>query len=46
MKERSHTNYGFEDFKSGKSKLLFVTGYSASGKSTLAKEIAKKVIGQ
>ena len=42
MKERSHTNYGFEDFKSGKSKLLFVTGYSASGKSTLAKEIARK----
>ena len=32
----------FDKFKSGKSKVIQITGLSGSGKSTLAKEIAKK----
>lgn len=42
MKERSHTDYGLEDFESGKKNILFITGYFASGKSSLAREYSKK----
>lgn len=34
--------YKFDDWKSGKSKILLVLGYAGGGKSTTGKEIAKK----
>lgn len=34
--------YKFDDWKSGKNKVLLVTGYSGSGKTTLGKKLAKK----
>lgn len=34
--------YKFEEWKSGKNKVLLVTGYSGSGKTALGKQIAEK----
>ena len=42
MQERSHTDYGLNKFIGRESNILFVTGYSASGKSTIAKEYCKR----
>lgn len=42
MQERSHTDYGLSKFIGRESNILFVTGYSASGKSTIAKDYCKR----
>ena len=42
MKERAHKNYGLSDFIAGRKNILFITGYSASGKSTIAEDYCKK----
>jgi deoxyadenosine/deoxycytidine kinase len=40
--ERSHTDYNLDKFINRKSNILFITGYSASGKSTIAEKYANK----
>ena len=40
--DRDDLNFKVEDFESGKSNVLLVTGFAGSGKTTLASELAEK----